>query len=550
MARNGGDGGAQAGRIIPALLASLLVAVIFSFAAIAAEPGEGAPPIPPAARCAGEGAALDLAAPQWNGWGRDAENSRYQPAPGLTADEVPKLKVKWAFGYFGAPADTQPTIMGNRLYVADMAGRVYSLDARSGCIHWAFEAGAGVRAAISLGALPSSRPRRIAVYFGDLKAVIHALDAASGAPLWQTRIDEHPMARITGAPILYRDRIYVPVSSGEEGAGLHPDYECCKFRGSVVALDAATGRLIWKRYAIPEVPKAFKKNSAGTTMYGPAGAAIWSTPTIDAKRRLIYVGTGNSYTDLPTGRSDAILALNMDSGAVAWARQLTPNDNFLAFCGGHAGEIGAPGVGNCPKPVGADVDFGSSLILRSLPGGRQAILAGQKSGAVYALDPAAAGKILWQDNLLRAGQSGGVEWGPAADARTIYVALLAGGIAALRIADGRMLWRRPAPEPICHWDSKDCSAAQSAAVTAVPGVVFSGSFDGHLRAYATTDGAILWDYDTARQFVTVEGLQASGASLDIGGPTLAGGALYVNTGYSHDGTPRDNILLAFTPDGR
>src|SRR5262245_34103179 len=322
--------------------------------------------------CKGSPGPIRLNGVQWNGWGRDLDNSRYQPKPGINPEDVPRLKVKWAFAHPGPMATGQPTIVGDRLFLTIEAGLIYCLNAQTGCTYWTMNPAAAVRAAISVGPMPAGSKARVAVYFGDEKSNVHALDAMTGKTIWKTKVDDHFLARITGAPVLYRNRLYVPVSSFEETAGRDAKYECCKFRGSIVALDAYTGKIIWKTFTVQEEPKPFKKNSSGTQMYGPAGGAIWAAPTIDPKRRLIYSGTGNSYTDVDTGHADAVMAFDLLTGKVRWVNQLTPNDNFLVGCR-------QPGVGNCPEEAGPDYDFGSSVILRTLPGGKQVLLAGQKS---------------------------------------------------------------------------------------------------------------------------------------------------------------------------
>jgi polyvinyl alcohol dehydrogenase (cytochrome) len=501
-------------------------------------------------RCKDGGGPINLNGPQWNGWGRDLNNSRYQPKPGIKPDEVPRLKVKWAFAHPGPMATGQPTIVGDRIYLTIEAGLIYCLNAKTGCTYWAINAGAAVRAAISVGPLPPGSPAKFAAYFGDEKSNVHAVDAASGKPIWKTKVEDHLLSRITGAPVLYRNRLYVPVSSFEETAGRDIKYECCTFRGSIVALDAYTGKIIWKSFTVQNEPKPFKKNSGGTQMHGPAGGAIWSAPTLDLKRRLIYAGTGNSYTDVATLHADAIIAFDMDTGKVRWTNQVTPKDNFLVGCR-------QPGVGNCPEEAGPDYDFGSSPILHTLPNGKQVILAGQKSGVIYALDPDNRGKVLWQVKVGNGGALGGIEWGIAADQENVYVpvadvsgAARKPGLTALRIATGEMLWQVPAPKVPCSWGTTRCNNSQSAAASVIPGIVFSGTADGHLRAYSTRDGSIVWDFDTAKPLDTVNGGRAKGGALDGGGPTIVNGVLYTNSGYGRLIGQPGNLLLAFTVDGR
>ncbi len=501
--------------------------------------------------CKTVGPPINFNGSQWNGWGRDLDNSRYQPKPGIKPEDVPRLKVKWAFAHPGPMATGQPTIVGDRVYLTIEAGLIYCLNAQTGCTYWTMNPGAAVRAAISVGPMAGGSKARFAIYFGDEKSFIHAVDADTGKPIWKTKVEDHFLSRITGAPVLYRNRLYVPVSSFEETAGRDAKYECCKFRGSIVALDAYTGKIIWKSFTVQDEPKPFKKNSAGTQMYGPAGGAIWAAPTIDPKRNAIYVGTGNSYTDVDTDHSDAIMAFDLKTGKVKWVNQITPNDNFLVGCR-------QAGMGNCPQEAGPDHDFGSSVIMRALPNGKQILLAGQKSGVMYALDPDDNGKKLWEAKLGNGGALGGIEWGFAADAENAYIPMadLSGanrkpGITAVKIATGEKLWHVPAPKAVCSWGTTRCNNSQSAAATVIPGVVFSGASDGHLRAYATKDGAVIWDFDTAAQtYDAVNGVKAKGGALDGGGPTIAKGILYTNSGYGRIVGYPGNLLLAFTVDGK
>ncbi len=500
--------------------------------------------------CKSSGAPINLKTAQWNGWGRDLDNSRYQPAPGMKAEDVPRLKVKWAWAHPGPMATGQPTIIGDRLFVTTELGQIYCLNAQTGCTYWTMNAGAAVRAAISFGALPAGSKAKFAVYFGDEKSMVQAVDAETGKLLWKNKVETHWLSRITGSPVLYRNRIYVPVSSFEETAGRDNTYECCKFRGSIVALDAYTGKVIWKSFTVENEPKPFKKNSAGTQMYGPAGGAIWSAPTLDIKRRALYVGTGNSYTDIESQHTDSIMAFDMDTGKIKWVHQATTKDNFLVGCR-------QAGVGNCPDNGGPDYDFGASPILRTLPNGKQILLAGQKSGVMWAFDPDNGGKTLWQLKIGSGGALGGIEWGFAADTENVYVPMadVTGtarkpGLTALKIATGEQIWTVPAPKVPCSWGTARCLNSQSAAATVIPGVVFSGTTDGHLRAYATRDGAILWDVDTSEVINTINGGEKKGGTIDGAGPSIANGILYTNSGYGRIIGQPGNLLLAFSVDGK
>jgi polyvinyl alcohol dehydrogenase (cytochrome) len=499
--------------------------------------------------------ALALTGAQWNGWGRDLENTRFQPEPGLAASDVPKLKLKWAYAYPGRSAYGQPSIAAGRLFATSTTGRVNALDAQTGCEHWTYEAGAGVRTAVVIGEFADGARPRFVAFLGDQRANAHAIDAETGALLWKIKLDEHRAARITGSPVVHAGRVYFPISSGEEGAAGDPAYPCCTFRGAVAALDARTGQVIWKAHAIQDEPKPFKTSTAGTQMSGPAGAAIWSSPTIDAKRRLVYAATGNSYTDVDTDGADAIVAFDLETGQRRWVRQVTPNDNFVLRCGG----ADRAGKNNCPEDGGPDYDFGSPPMLKSLPGGKQILIASQKSGTVYGLDPDNDGALLWQTQVGGGSALGGVQWGPAADAERVYVAISDAsrregprpGLSALDPATGKVIWSTPTPPAACSWTgAQRCARGQSAAVTAIPGIVLSGAVDGHMRAYSARDGAIVWDVDTAPALDTVNGVRVEGGGLDGGGPTIANGILYVNSGGGGISARGGRLLLAFTVDGK
>ena len=494
--------------------------------------------------CTAPAPKFSLAPTDWNGWGVEPGNSRYQPKPGLALEDIPKLKLKWAFGF---PKDSlafaQPTVVGGRVFVGSAGGTVYSLDAATGCIYWAYKAGAGVRTAVTIAR--SKTGRGYIAYFGDIQATVHAADAETGKLLWKLKLDDHPAARVTGAPSFYEGRLYVPVSSIEEVSAASPKYQCCTFRGSVVAVDAETGRQLWKSYSVLDPPKAYKQSKVGTQLLGPAGAAIWSAPTIDVKRKLIYVATGDSYTDVEINTSDAVLALDLETGRLIWSSQVEPKDNFI---------VGCPNAPNCPESRGPDFDFGSSPVLRPIGGGKEILVAAQKSGIVWGLDPNQKGKIVWQTRIGAGSALGGIEWGHAADDQNTYAAVsdrfvrtdAQPGIYALRLATGEKVWSVPAPAVTCAPPAR-CPPGQSAAVSVIPGVVFSGSLSGHFRAYSTKNGEILWDFDTARPFETVNQVTAKGGAIDGAGPTIAGGMVFTNSGYGLFGGAPGNVLLAFAP---
>jgi polyvinyl alcohol dehydrogenase (cytochrome) len=505
---------------------------------------------PPA--CARSGK-FNLSGPGWNGWSIDASNSRFQPDPGLSNANVSRLKVKWSMTYTGGRYG-QPIIVGGRLFLTSSSGRIYSLDAKTGCMHWRFDADAGVRTTPIIGPSKGRAPSGYAMYFGDFQRNVYALDAASGKLQWKMNVEKHPRSVLTGAPVLYQGLLYVPLSSWEETAGGVGSYGCCTARGGLAALDAKDGRLVWKTYAIEREPQPTVKNAAGTQMYGPAGAAVWSTPTIDAKRRVVYIGTGDTYTDVKENGSDAIMALDLESGKIKWRNQVTENDSFLMGCN-------RGGIVNCPTVLGPDHDFGASPILFTLPNGKDIILAGQKSGVAFGMDPDNDGKTIWRNKVGNGGALGGIEWGMAADLKRLYVAVADlglpppkgnAGLFALDPATGDQQWYTAAPKVPCSYEGR-CLLGQSAAPTVIPGLVLSTTIDGHLRAYSANDGKIVWDFDTAAQkYQTINGVKdQSGGSLDVAGPVLAGGLMYIISGYAGalGGAP-NNVLLVFSVDGK
>ena len=502
-------------------------------------------------------------APQWNGWGADVFNTRFQSAgqAGIKARQVPDLKVKWVFGLPMDYQTSQPTVVGGRVFIGTMKGRVYSIDAESGCLHWSVRTTAGVRSTMVVDTLPGTDPQRYVVYVGDVEANLYALDAGTGKQIWKVKIDDHPLARITATPKTHGNRIFASATALEELAGGDPSYECCTFRGSVVALNRFNGKQIWRAYTIPDPPVPVRKNAVGVQLWGPSGAAVWSSPTLDPERSRIYVATGDNYSDPPSLTSDAIVAFDMRTGDFLWAKQFTVGDAWNVGCETEDDT-------NCPEARGPDLDFASSPILRILPDGRRVILAGQKSGVMHAIDPDRNGEILWQHRVGKGGLAGGIQWGSAADAERVYVALsdigiksvedsdagwattldgsVGGGMFAIDIESGERAWHVP---PVGCGDKPQCSPAQSQAVTAIPGVVFSGSVDGHLRAYTTDTGAVVWDHDADQEYESTNGVKTRGGSFDGPGPTIAGGVMYVNAGYGFWGGMSGNALIAFSVNG-
>lgn len=488
--------------------------------------------------------------PSWNGFNGNALNTRFQSAAaaGLSPTAVPRLKLKWAFGFPGVSASgSQVSVAGNRAYVGSRNGVVYALDVNSGCIIWAFEADAGVRSTPVVG---GNGPGR-SIYFGDANANAYALDL-NGKLRWKVKVDTHPDAMITGAVAHIAGRIYVPVASLEEGTAAIPSYECCTFRGSVSAIDAGTGKVLWKTYTIADAPQRTTKTAAGTQLWGPSGGGVWSTPVLDVPRNRMYIAVGDNYSSPATPTSDAIMALAIDSGKILWTRQATAGDAWNVACI----EPDPTSRAHCPAGAGPDYDFASAPVL-VMVNGKRLVLAGQKSGMLYAID-ADTGEYVWKTQVGEGGILGGIEWGFAVDNQRAYVSLSnalekkpgeAGGIAAVDLADGRIKWRSPPSADTCRGRT-GCSTGQPAAVTAIPGMVFSASLDGHLRGYEAETGQVVFDTDTAMDFPTINGVKASGGSMNGPGSTIVNGTLFVSSGYGSLGFMPGNVLLAFSVDGK
>jgi polyvinyl alcohol dehydrogenase (cytochrome) len=511
----------------------------------------GAGSAPPAkAFCADRSVKITSNPSGWNGWSPSSGNTRFQSAgaAGLTIDDVRRLKLKWAYGFDGdAVAFAEPTVLDHEVFVGSASGLVQALAMETGCIKWVFQATGPVRSAILAVPLGSTH----ALLFGDQVGWFYALDAETGRQLWKKRPEPHESTRLTGAPAAYQGTVFVPVSSFEETRTLDPDYPCCTFRGSIVAYRISDGAQLWKTYTIPQKAKVTGKNQ-----WGPSGASVWGSPTLDAKRGLLYATTGDNFSSPSSSMSDSVFALELATGRIVWFKQTLPGDIWTSGCGAR---------GDCPGP---DHDYGSSALLEKLDNGRDILLAGQKSGVVYALDPDKKGEILWQVRVGKGGINGGVQWGMASDGLKVYAATsdvvrggsnpdksdpqplpldpkAGGGLTALRIATGEKVWYTP---PAACGPKPGCSPAQSGAVTAIPGVVFSGSLDGHLRAYSAEEGKVLWDFDTVRNFETVNGVRANGGAVNGPGAVVVGGMVFINSGYGRSGGLAGNVLLAFAAE--
>ena len=493
------------------------------------------------------------------GWGHD--NSRFVPASagGLSAEQLPRLKLQWAFGFPDSlRARSNPAIGYGAVYTGSQSGMVYALDLVSGCVKWHFQASAEVRTGVVL--TPSNGDRVPRLYFGDILAKAYALNALTGELIWSRKMDDHASATLTGTPTLHGDTLYVPVSSLEVTSAADPDYDCCTFRGKVTALDIADGSVRWNAYSIPQAPRAVATTSTGAQVMAPSGAPVWASPTVDADAGLLYFGTGENYSSPADGNSDAIIAVDLQTGARVWRWQATANDAWNVACMMENNP-------NCPRENGPDFDLGSSILTITLADGSKRLIAGHKDGSVFALPPpseqGANPAPLWTTRVGRGSIQGGVHFGMASAEGRIYVpindmndtrngdnldpALARPGVHAVNTQTGAIVWQSVAPNT-CGEGRPFCDPGVSAAITAVPGAVIAGHLDGKLRAYQGDTGATLWEFDSAREFTTVNGVQARGGSISGGGAAIGAGYLAVNSGYGLYFHEPGNVLLVFAAE--
>lgn len=488
-------------------------------------------------------AASASAAPvgSWSSAGQNIFNTRSQPVTTIHTWNAPRLAPQWTFAAHGDVSAT-PSVADGVVYAPDWGGYLNAVNSADGSVLWSYPISKydGVS-----GSAARDTPAvfRNEIILGDQDgAHVFAVDRATGALIWSAQVDTHPLAVITANPVVFNGIVYVGVASLEEGAAINPDYPCCTFRGSMVALNAVTGALIWKTYTVP---------ANGGQTGGYSGGAVWDTPAINPLTGTIYFGTGNNYTvpdsvttceqnanppgsggcTAPDDYFDTVMALDIKTGAVKWTSKTLAYDSWTAAC------IFVPqGVTWCPSAEGPDYDFGGSgpnlmtVTVGGLP--EQVVGIGQKSG-VYWLFDAVTGKLLWHTLVGPGSALGGMEWGTAYDGKYIYAAvgnayhlsynptengaldtsttLTGGSWAALDPATGKIVWQTGDPS----------GAMDLGAVSAAGGVVFGGSMDGTMYALNGNTGKIEWSF-------------ASGGSVNSGA-AIVGGDVFWGSGYGHLG---------------
>ena len=491
---------------------------------------------------------IDVSNQSIKSWGFDLANTRWLN-DGMTRDQIERLKVKWVFAYPEATrARSQPTIDNGTVYVGSQNGTVYALDLETGCVHWTYQAQAEVRTALTI-----SNDKNRSLFFGDFDGTVYSISATNGRLNWLVELPDHEALTITGTPTLFNDVLYVPLSSREWVTAADPAYQCCSFRGGVVALNIDDGSRKWVSYTIDEAQATDEKNSAGLTLLAPSGASVWHSPIIDEKRNRLYIGTGQNYSSPASDTSDAILALDLDSGKIAWSYQATAGDawNMACFLGGS----------NCPEKNGPDYDFGAPPILAKHSDGNDIILAGQKSGDIVALS-ADDGEVMWKKRISLGGIIGGIHWGMSTDGETLFVPISdwpnsaesdeqrLPGLFSVDAASGEVNWYT-ATNNRCLSDARaSCDQALSASITGTPAAIFAGGLDGYLYAYDTKNGEVIWEYSTDTEFESVSGEVARGGSIESDGPVVFENHLLVNSGYSFAGHLPGNALIVFSVDGK
>ena len=489
--------------------------------------------------------------------GFDRQNHRNLSAAeaGLTTRDMGNLELAWAMGFPStANMRSQPAIVGNTMYypIVD-SGQLFALDigGDAPCVKWVYEHDIPLRTTVGYHQF-NGRP---VLVFSDTAAHTLMMDAITAEIIWDVSVQVTSVSNVTAMPVLYGDRVYVPISSGELNMGAAPDYECCTSHGAVVALDAATGERIWV-YHTMEDARPTTVSRLGVQQYGPSGAPIWTAPAVDEKRGLLYVGTGENTSAPATDTSDAILAIHLEDGSLAWKFQATPNDIFLTGC------MADPDGPNCPPDysINKDWDFGAAIMLAQRGDGSDLVLAGQKNGVVWALEPD-SGELAWSTKIGPGGAMGGVHWGMAFDGQRVFAANNQStgptadgndpGLFALNVNTGSLVWDYH-HLPDCSGDrqanlpSCERSYGMSAATLVIDGAVVQGSNDGFVKVFDTRNGEPIFSFDTARPFTTVNGVEARGGAIDNFSIWAANGLLFVQSGYGLMGIP-GNVLLAFKP---
>lgn len=486
---------------------------------------------------------------------------------GLTKAKLGQLELGWAIGFPDVTMiRSQAAVVGTTLFlpVAESSA-MYAFDVSDPvkpCVQWVYNTpgGAPLRTSAAYGVIADGRP---VLAFSGLDSTVHVIDARTGKSLWTRNVGAYSYSLTTGTPRVLQDRIIVPVSQYEIMEAGNNAVTCCTNHGFVLSLDPKTGAQQW-RYDTMEDAKPLRDRGDGKMLYGPSGAPIWNSPVVDEKRGLIFFGTGESNSPPAHRNTDALIAIRLKDGKEAWSHQATEMDIFNVGCGPKP----KPTQLNCvSETVYRDVDFGASLILAKLGSGRELVLAGQKSGTLWALDPD-TGKVVWRRDIGTGAPNGGIHWGIAFDRDTVFVPVaqigrplpggqsidpkLQPGLYALDARSGEIKWHYEAKPDCLNGRDKKAPRCErlygfSGAPTVIDGTVIQGGLDGRLYVIDAATGQGLWTYDTLREFEAINGVKTRGGSIDSASIVAANGMVFVGSGYGMFGQAPGNALLAFRP---
>jgi len=494
----------------------------------------------------------------WSSWGVNKTNSRNQPSSNIDSSNVHKLKLRWAFNVSGYESRSPPVVIGNLLIVGTARGFVYALSRATGCSHWSYRAEGKLRNSPLVNLDDST------LYVVDEGLIVHSLNLLDGTLLWKSSIRKEEFSIATGSPVLHDSRLIIPISTIETAVALLPFHECCKSSGAIVALDTKTGEILWEHRVLKEAKLVGKRLISRVKKFAPAGASVWGTPAIDESGKKVFFGTAQSTQSPASEFSDAIIALDINDGKRIWSNQTTSKDAHNVAC-----EI--PLHPGCPEEDGPDLDFGAAVIYTTTGKGQGIVLAGQKSGWVYAFNPD-DGKKVWEKRIGRGGKLGGIHWGMAINETTLFVPIsdryLASdedlyafdynpGLYAVDITTGALLWSSRLEEDCQGREERklgeggsNCFSGFSAPISISNDLVFAGSLDGRFFAYSVKEGKRVWEFDTLREFsaVNAPAKQAHGGSIDAAGPVIIDDWVFTNSGFGGHGQLPGNVLLAFSLD--
>lgn len=501
-----------------------------------------------------------------SGFGFDQQNTRrlsYEQA-GLSAEDMTHLDYAWSIGFPNVVSmRSQAAVVGNTMFlpVGESGARMFAFDVsgEEPCIQWVHEAEAGARSSAAYGVLPDGTK---ALAVGDREGFVSLINAMDGELIWRKSAAIMDGSAVTGTPLFAGDRIVVPLSQFEITVAAQPDHLCCTTHGGVTALDAVTGDQIWQMHTMPDA-EPVRDRGDGQMLWGPSGAPIWNSPSVDLERGLVFVGTGEATSPPAHENTDALIAIDLEDGSIRWSYQATENDIYLMGC---RQDGSTPNCVSKEESVHRDVDFGASTVLVTTPSGRDLLLAGQKSGTVWALDPD-TGEVVWRRDIGTGSPLGGIHWAITADDTHVYAPIslpgrslpdqvvgddIKPGLYALNLENGEIDWAFHT-EPLCGAEPAELTPrckfmfGLSGAPTMIGDYVVAGGLDGWLYVLDKSTGELVWKYQTAREYDALNGEAASGAAIDNASIVAVNGQLFVNSGYGLFGAGAGNVMVAFRP---